>query len=77
MKVSFLVSSQSILKRLSRNFATIIIYSFGNNPENFAKFHSVFQKLDHLTCNAIQRINRNEVNGFIHVIEERHTCQMV
>ena len=25
MKVSFLVSSQSILKRLSRNFATIII----------------------------------------------------
>ena len=48
MKVSFSVSSQSILKGLSRN-----------NPENFAKFHSVFQKLDHLTCNAILRINRN------------------
>ena len=26
MKVSFLVSSQSILKRLSRNFATITVY---------------------------------------------------
>ena len=39
---------------------------------NFAKFHLVFQKLDHLTCNAIQRINRNEVSGFIHVIEKRH-----
>ena len=69
MKVSFPVSSQSILKRFSRNFATIIIWSFGNN---FAKFHSVFQKLDHLTSNAILRINRNEVNGFIHVIKERH-----
>ena len=46
--------------------------SFGNNPENFAKFHLVFQKLDHLTCNAILRKKRNEVNGFIHVIEERH-----
>ena len=32
----------------------------------------VFQKLDHLTCNGILRINRNEINGFIHVIEERH-----
>ena len=67
MKVSFLVFSQSILKRLSRNFA---------------KFHLVFQKLDHLICNAILRINRNKVNGFIHVIEVRHkwtftTCQMV
>ena len=68
MKVSFLVSSQSILKRLSRHFATIIIRSFGNNPKNSAKFHLVFQKLDHLTCNAILRINPNEVNGFIHVI---------
>ena len=72
MKVSFSVSSQSILKRLSQNFVTIIIYSFGNNPENFAKFHSVFQKLDDLACNTILRINRNEVIGFIHVIEERH-----
>ena len=50
----------------------IIIYSFGNNPENFAKFHLVFQKLDHLTCNAILRINRDEVNRFIHGIEESH-----
>ena len=72
IKVSILVPSQSIRKRLSRNFVTIIILSFGNNPENFAKFHSAFQKLDHLTCNAILRINRNEVNGFMHVIEERH-----
>ena len=32
---------------------------FGNNPHNFAKFHWVFEKLDHLTCNAILRINRN------------------
>ena len=23
-----------------------------------------FQKLDHLTCRTILRINRNEVNGF-------------
>ena len=67
MKVSFLVSSQSILKRLSRNFATIIFLSFGNNPKNFAKFHLVFQKLDYLTCNAILRINPNEVNGFMYV----------
>ena len=58
MKVSFFISSQSIFKRLSRNFVTIIIQSF--------------QKSDHLTCNAILRINRNEVSGFIHVIEERH-----
>ena len=72
MKVSFSVSSQSILKRLSQNLATIIIWLFGKYPENFAKFYSVFQKLDYLTCNAILRINRNEVNGFIHVIEERH-----
>ena len=39
MKVSFLVSSQSILKRLSQHFETIIILPFSNNPENFAKFH--------------------------------------
>ena len=38
-KVSFLVSSQSIIKRLSPNFATIIIQLFGNNPENFPKLH--------------------------------------
>ena len=37
------------------------------------KFHLVFQKLDHLTClNGILRINRNEINGSIHVIEARH-----
>ena len=72
MKVSFSVSSQSILKRLSQNFATIIIWSFGNNPENLAKLYSAFQKLDHLTCFTILRINWNEVVGFIHVIEERH-----
>ena len=82
MKVTFSVFSQSILERLSHNFLTIIIYSLSNNPENFAKFHSAFQKLDHLTCNAILRINQNEVIGIIHVIEERHkwkftTCQIV
>ena len=33
MKVSFSVSSQSILKGLSRNFEIIIISSFGNNPK--------------------------------------------
>ena len=36
MKVSFSVSSRLILKGLSQNFVTIIISSFGNNPENFA-----------------------------------------
>ena len=45
MKVRSSVSSQPILKGLSRNFVTIIILSFGNNPEN-------------LTCNAILRINQ-------------------
>ena len=35
----------------------------GNNLENFMKFHWVFQKLDHLTCNTILRINQNLVNG--------------
>ena len=30
------------------------------------------KKLDHLTCNGILRISRNEINGFIHVTEERH-----
>ena len=61
MKVSFSVSSQSILRRFSQHFVTIIILSFGNNPENLAKFHLVFQKLDHLTCNAILRMNWNEI----------------
>ena len=64
MIVSFSVSSHSILKRLSQNFVLIIIWSFGINPKNFPKFYQVFQKLDHLTCNAILRISRNEVNGF-------------
>ena len=65
------VNSQAIVTKFL--LSTIIIYSFGNNPENFAKFHSVFQKLDHLTSfNAILRINRKKVNSFIHVIEERH-----
>ena len=36
------------------------------------KFYLVFQKLDHLACNAILGIHRKEVNGFIHVIEEGH-----
>ena len=72
MKISFSVSSQSIIKRLSQNFVTIIIKSFGNNPENFVKFHLAFHKLDHLTCNTILRINQNDVIGFIHVIEECH-----
>ena len=39
IKVSFLVSSQSILKGLLRHFVTIIMLSFGKNPENFAKFY--------------------------------------
>ena len=43
-----------------------------DNPENFVKFHLVFQKLDHLTCNGILRISRNEIIGFIHVIQGRH-----
>ena len=34
----------------------------------------ISKEIDHLTCNAISRINQNEVlNGFIHVT----TCQMV
>ena len=65
IKVSFLVSSQSILKRLSQNFATI-------GSSNFAKFHLVFRKLDHLTCNGNLRINQNEINGLIPGIEERN-----
>ena len=33
---------------------------------------SRFQKLDHLTCTGILRINPNKTTGLIHVIEERH-----
>ena len=75
MKVSFLVSSQSILKRLSQNFATFIYYLVIWQQPKFRDIPFrglVFQKLDHLTCNGILRINQNEINEFIHVIEERH-----
>ena len=38
MKVGFLVSSQSILKRLSQNFATIIIYALrSRSPQTAAE----------------------------------------
>ena len=39
MKVSFSVSSQSILNR----------FSFGIDPENFVKYYCLVQKSDHLT----------------------------
>ena len=31
-----------------------IFYSNPNSPENFVKLYSVFQKLDHLTCNELE-----------------------
>ena len=53
-----------------------VSFSVSSQSENFAKLYLSFQKLDHLKCNAILRINQNEGNGFIHVIglhvEERH-----
>ena len=54
MKVSFSVSSQSILKGLSRNFVTNIIL-FREIPSSILKVRPY-----DLTCNAILRINRNE-----------------
>ena len=51
MKVSFSVSSQSIIKRFSCNLASPIFESFGIDPENFVKKYSIVQKLDHFTCN--------------------------
>ena len=56
MKVTFSVSSQSI-RQIVTKFGNH--YYLVNNPENFTKFHTVFKKLDHLTCNAILRINWN------------------
>ena len=50
MKVSFSVSSQSILNRFSWNFVNPIFQWFGINPENFIKKYYIVQKLDHLTC---------------------------
>ena len=35
-------------------FAKAIFYSNPNSPENFVKLYSVFQKLDHLTCNKLK-----------------------
>ena len=31
-----------------------IFYSNPNSPENFVKLYSVFQKLDHSTCNELK-----------------------
>ena len=50
----FSAISPSILNRFSSNFAKVIFYSNHNGPENFAKLYSVFQKLDHLTCNELK-----------------------
>ena len=62
----------NVSNSVSVNSQAIVTKCCSLYPENFAKLHLAFQKLDHLTCNAILRINRNEVDGFIHVIEERH-----
>ena len=50
----FSAISPSILNRFSPNFVKAIFYSNPNSPENFVKLYSVFQKLDHLTCNELK-----------------------
>ena len=72
--MTFVFTFFIIIRRRAIIECALVIFSFGTLII-FVKFHSVFQKLDHLTCrpNAIiLRINQNEVNGFIHVIEDRH-----
>ena len=49
----FSAISPSILNQFSWNFAKAIFYSNPNSGKNFAKLYSIFQKLDHLTCNKI------------------------
>ena len=46
--------SPSILNRFSSNFAKAIFYSNTNSPVYFVKLYSVFQKLDHSTCNELK-----------------------
>ena len=50
----FSAISPSILNRFSSNFAKVIFYSNPNTLEIFVKLYSVFQKLDHLTCNELK-----------------------
>ena len=82
MKVSFSVSSQSILKRFTRNFVNPIFYSFGIDLENFVKKYWIVQKLDHLTCSKCPFMtllyNMYKPINFIPVFPQNCvTCQMV
>ena len=36
------------------NCSKAIFYANPNSPENFVKLYSVFQKLNHLTCNELK-----------------------
>ena len=60
----FSAISLSILNRFFSNFTKAIFYSNPNRPENFVKLYSVFQKLDHLTCNEfkLQRFSLTSLN---------------
>ena len=50
--VDFSVNSEAI----SLNFAQNIFKSCPNIDKKFAKLYSLFQKLDHLTCNKIPEL---------------------
>ena len=53
---------------ISSNFTKAIFYSNPNNPENFVNLYSVFQKLDHLTCNEL-KLRRSLFNPIKPILE--------
>ena len=59
--------------KFGKHYLALCNYS-GAHLENFVKFESVFQKLDHLTCSTISILKLNEINGFI---EERHNSKLL
>ena len=40
-----------------------MFYANPNSPENLVKLYSVFQKLDHLTCNEL-KLRRSSLKPF-------------
>ena len=67
---SFSAISPSILNRFPLNFAKAIFYS-DPSLENFVNLHSVFQKLDHLTCSKLKLRRRSIPSSWQQVLTQR------